>query len=495
MQPVIEWRNGRLYIKEMPIVEAKTASTTLGADIASGSSTLTVKSIRGFAVNQILLIGELGSEDSEIIKTHGSTAPTGTTVTLLSTTVRDHGAGTKVYVIAFDQVELSNASTTGGSKTTLTTSAGSGILSLEADVVELPYIETEYSSGYYFARFKNSIAGTFGAYTDPIPYGGWETDQVGYMILLALKRNRTDFNDDLTPAFCYAEINSCLSLTQGKLKRWPQYQTFNAVLGQLTRGINIVTLPADIYDQDTWRSLIEVRVGDGQGLAKLDAVQFERRLGDAINTQVRTQASAGGTSLAIDNSFDFADSGTVVLYLADGTRMEVTYTGVTRSATAGVLTGIAASGTGSITATVPVDTVIWQNAEEGTPDSATVRDGNLEVYPLPDAQSANKNVRGDYWKVATQVNSDGDTIDVHRFDMVQDYLTWKVRMLMKNEGVLDVNDGYYLGFRERLNDAVRTTPTGPKRRMMPKVNRIRWPRVSRGVRPPAGGGYTHDPSA
>lgn len=72
-------------------------------------------------------------------------------------------------------------------------------------------------------------------------------------------------------------------------------------------------------------------------------------------TQVRTQATAGATTLEIDNSYDFLDTGSVTVFL-DGDLHEITYTGVTRSATAGVLTGIPAAGTGSITETIAVDT-------------------------------------------------------------------------------------------------------------------------------------------
>ena len=58
--------------------------TVLTADMASGSATLTVKNITGFAINQILVIGNFGNEGAEVIKTHASTAPTGSTITLRS---------------------------------------------------------------------------------------------------------------------------------------------------------------------------------------------------------------------------------------------------------------------------------------------------------------------------------------------------------------------------------------------------------------------------
>ena len=109
MFPFINHKNRQIYTDLWPLVEAKLESTVLTADIASGSNTFRVKDIDGFATDQILLIGELGREGSEIIKTDASTAPSGTTITLSSNTVFAHSAQTRVYLLEFDQIEFSHA--------------------------------------------------------------------------------------------------------------------------------------------------------------------------------------------------------------------------------------------------------------------------------------------------------------------------------------------------------------------------------------------------
>ncbi|GAG36059.1 unnamed protein product, partial [marine sediment metagenome] len=58
--------------------------TYLTAAVAAAGTSLTVQSIKEFAINQILCIGELGEEETEIVKTHASTTPTGTTITLVT---------------------------------------------------------------------------------------------------------------------------------------------------------------------------------------------------------------------------------------------------------------------------------------------------------------------------------------------------------------------------------------------------------------------------
>ena len=105
----------------------------LAADIASGVSSLTLESTQRFYTNQIIVIGEIGTERTEIIKTHAVTTPSGQTLTLASATARAHQRGDPVYIINYDRYELSHATTATGSKTTLTitgvdSALGSGLI-------------------------------------------------------------------------------------------------------------------------------------------------------------------------------------------------------------------------------------------------------------------------------------------------------------------------------------------------------------------------------
>ena len=84
----------------------------LDADAAAGATSITVKSILGVAINNILLFRELGNESAEIVATHSATAPSGNTVTLVAAgLVEVHPAGTVVYVIPWNQVRFYSAAT------------------------------------------------------------------------------------------------------------------------------------------------------------------------------------------------------------------------------------------------------------------------------------------------------------------------------------------------------------------------------------------------
>lgn len=472
MPPFLISKNKKLRIKLFPIEQNADEASALSADVAAGSGSFTVLNINKFAINKILLIGELGGEQSEIIKTHASSAPTGSTVTLASNTVFAHKAGTIVYIIQFDQVELSHSTTVAGSKTTLTTTLGTGLIALEADDLEMVYNETEFSSGYYFARFKESIGATFGSYCDAIPYGGFTENTAGAVIEYALVHsNVKSFGSKITPQFSYDEITDMFRYVQGKQKRWNKFQNLNAIIGQTVRGVRTTAMPTDIYDPDSNRSLTGVRIGEDRALKYKDPDEFEDLLYGQEEAAVGTQALAGDTSLIVDNAYDFDDSGTLSIFVS-GVLYTITYTGITRAT--GTFTGIPASGAGSISVTLPVATKVYADFNEGEPWCYTVRNGNIEYFPMPSDLWDNKNVYADYWTIATAVNSDSDAIDVERADMAKYWLTWKMRCVDKNEGKLDYEDGDYKMFADRLKDSVVFKGNLMKHKMMPKVNGISY---------------------
>jgi hypothetical protein len=463
MSPAIQHRNRTVRVDQFRVVENALTQTYLTTNISASSGTLTVKDIAKFAIGKYVWINPF-SANSEIIAVHASTAPSGSTITLASSTTYAHTAGETIYYIEFNQLEISHADTIAGSKTVLETSA------MTARQKTQVYLDITKSVGFYFARYKDSIAGTFGSYSDPVPYNGWETDTVGYMIESSLRDLSLELSNKITLRDCYSWLNLGIKQIKGKIRRWAEHYVYDYVAGQAVRGTNTVTLPTNIYDSESNRSIEAVRIGTDRNLHILSPGQFDAQMNNVCHTQVTTQATSGGTTLEIDNSYDFADSGTVTVYVS-GTKYDITYTGVTRSATAGVLTGVPASGTGSISVTIPVDTNVWQNEIEGQPTYFTVRNGQGEFYPLVSSEYDNANVTMDYNTVASEVNSESDVIDYQRYDILESYLKWKLWCKANKNGELDRNSGFYLDYKESLNDAIRTMPVN-KTKTAPNINRM-----------------------
>lgn len=468
----------------MPVRTVKVPSATLGsnrqhthftADTASGVSNISVKNISGIAINTVLLLGDFGVEGSEIVKTHAVTAPSGSTVTLKATTTTSfaHSAYTKVTVLAYDQIEVSHAETLTGNKSVLAT------VDIQSDRSEHVYDDSTQTSGYYFYRYKNSLTSTYSDYSDGTPYGGDEENTVNYALSYALTRNDTQLDSKLTDTYILQEVNACLKYITGKRKKWSQLQNFDYKLGQTVAGSRAFTLPSDMYDRTNNKSVLQVRLNGSKRLTYVDKREFDELNRATFASTVRTEALAGDTSLAIVNSYDFPESGSIVVYV-NGTAYEITYTGVTRSTTSGALTGIPASGEGAVTVTIPVGTNVWSGEVAGEPLYYTVHSGQLLLHPIPDGTAHNFNVVLDYWTAPTTVNSLGDTLDLFRFDMVQDWLVWSIRAKINNRGEKKIDDPDYIMFQDKLRDAIRTERSGQKYKWIPKLNTIDLTNVSRG---------------
>lgn len=463
MEPQIQHRDRTVKVNLADIVSNRLARTYLTAEEASGQTALTVKDIGGFAVGKYAWINPFG-DNSEIIAMHASTAPTGSTLTLAAATAYEHAANEEIYYVEFNEIEISHADTLAGAKSVLATV---GIIAREREQV---YLDVSQTTGFYFARFKDSVAATFGGYSDGVAYDGWAARAAGHLIESALSQLSLTYSKQVTAYDCLHWINKGMREIKGKIRRWPEHNITNYVAGQTSRGINAFAMPADIYDTETDRSIEAVRIGDGDGLIYLDPNRFDIQQDDVKQTTVRTEASAADATLEVGNSYDFEDSGVVIVYIA-GVQYGITYTGVTRSATAGVLTGVPTSGDGSITVTIPVGTNVWQDETEGLPSFYTVRNEQIEIWPLPDAQRDDQNVLLDYNTAVTEVDSEGDVIDYQRYGMLEAYLTWRIWCKAENDGKLDKQSGFYQEYKEYLNDAIRTLPPR-KNKTSPNINRM-----------------------
>ncbi len=459
----------------------------LDADAAAAATSITVKSITGVAINNILLFRDIGNEHAEIIATHASTAPSGNTVTLVAAgLVEAHPAGTVVYVVPWNQIRFYSAAT----EIDANAAAGVGLTALAAaqniDPTEVDnvYVDTTVTSGFLYHRFSDSINTVNDVYSDPVPYGTFQIqfaeDEVGYILDFVRRKLGHEWDKRFSKQAAMDEINACLRYIQGKLKRFSRYLIADYVVGQTARGVFDYALPTDIYDNETNKSVLQVRIGTATTpLIPLDEKEFDAQMQETVRTQIRTEATAGATTLEIDNSYSFDDTGSVNVY-SSNTVDAITYTGVTRSATVGVLTGVPASGAGAIGATHVVDQNVWQNEEEGQPRYFNVRQNRIRIWPLPDSTWDNMNVVMDYYEEVTAVDSESDTIDTIRYDAVKHWLLAQGKAYWRGNGTLDVNDSDFVMFQDIVRAGVRTEISGQKHKMHPKINEINYRTRPRG---------------
>ncbi len=408
--------------------------TFLTADTASGSGTLTVKNITGFAINQILLIGDAGNQGSEIIKTHASTAPTGSTITLASNTVFPHSAGTSVTVINFDQIEYSTATTTTGSKSVLATS------NIVANALDTFYNDTAASAGYYFARFKNTITTLFSTYSDPSPVGGYTLLSARRIIDSALNEINKTTSSVLTDEYAFLMIDDCQTECLMEQKRWSFMQSFNTIIGTANTGAIHIALPTDCEDQNTNKSVYNFRMGKEFDIAWIDKERWDEILQSVAYNTLAQNIGLGDTSIILTSSADFFDNGTVQIGANE-------YAYSANDTTTNTLT-IDASTT---TNTAGEDAL--QNGSLSLPSYFTVFDDTLWFYPSISQYYNGRNFYLDYYKKQTQIIHDSDNIVLPDPTVVKYYLQWKFLLKLnngeENSGSSAARDNY-LQRREKM---------------------------------------------
>lgn len=415
----------------------------LNNNFASAQNSITVDSITSFAINQILLIGDLGAEDAEIILTHGSTAPSGNTVTLLTSTTKAHGRGTKVSIIKWNQYELSHATTSTGSKTTLNTTIGSGIISIDPEKSSTLYYDAEYSSGGYFTRKKNSISSVFSDFSDYISYTGYSYNQIGYIKNTAIAQLGEKKDELLNDDFLNQALFEGRRELDNAIPRWSFRTSFNTDIGDVVEGAYSVSVPTTLRDPDRPDHVLGLRIGgEGQNIGYVTKREFDRWYISTPHTTVATQPSVGATSIVLTSSRDFAESGSI--RIASNT---ITYTSNTQST--GTLTGIPASGTGSITIAHATTTDVWQNQSFGLPSEYTIFEDKIYFNVPFESTYVDRNIEMDFYRTIPEYDTDGDTLDESDPDMFISYLKWKIKYLRSSGKLNLTKDSDYLEWLNR----------------------------------------------
>lgn len=440
--------------------------THLNASASSAASTVGVYSISEITTDDILLIGEFGQEGSEIIKTSASVSPSGTTVTLASALAKSHPKDAPVYILPYDQVQFYHATTSDGAKTLLTT------VDVNEEATLTRYDDTAYTSGYYFTRFYNSISTSYSDYSDPIPYGNYAANTVSRIIESAMGELGKEYSKTLTYDMLVEEINSCLRYVRGKLKTWSNCQEFDYKLAQMDRGEYKFALPTTYYDKNSNRSMLQARWWNDTSLTYKDKTEFDEYFKDVSYSDVATECTAGATSLVLDSTDDFAETGTLTAYVAN-TAYTITYSANDQSTNTLTITALAV--------TLPVDTTVWDGESEGSPRYYSVWDGYLYVWPLCGSGNSGKNISLDFYTDIVEVDSDADEITLAKFDMVKHWLKWQIRNITEKNGSPDLQDGDWLVFNGILSDAIRRESSGQKRKMAPKKNGISYRGEGRAV--------------
>lgn len=409
--------------------------TYLASNLPIGVTTLPVDNAIDFTAGTILLmIGEIGAENAEIVVASAHTDNTFT----VGATKNLHNRGERVRQISFDQVLVAKSSTLGGAYSTLSTTT---FQVTQQNTVVLDV--TGLSTDYYKVQWKNSQTSDLSSFSDPVSVLAYPEFSVAEIIYPVLKAMGVSENDPkINATFCIGAVDDARKYTAGVLYKIRQawQEEFEYPLRVLA-GNNSVDLPDNIDERDTDRAVLAARFLLGNVLAPFNLRYIDKRSWNQVSFNMQgginqANVSIAGVTITLDSVGDFYDStnpGTAYVATTDYDQeiMQIEYTGVDR--VTNQLTGVT-----GVTRAIPAGTRIWSNPNIAQPIFYTVYQGKLVFNNvLPDSMQGN-NCYIDYYKKLEKVTDLYQELPEPYREIYKWYLRWAIKY--RKDNLLDSSD-------------------------------------------------------
>lgn len=458
-----------LYIDNTDLTRGK-RYTFLSEDVVVAGTTFRVQSIAGFesvstSSGQIVCIGEIGGERTELRRTTNSSSdgyPSNTykEIALRDALQFDHPQDTPVYIVDFNRVETQWAASVNGTKATLFAYPSY----IRPDQPEMSMIDSSATAGFYFTRFNETVNNTNSDWSDAIPYGGYDDN----MVASIKKRALDELGEEIDGKIITHEfLNQSLwearrEYHQAPGKR-PFRRKFNTVIGTALTGSYRIDLPTDIERGATSENLYGVRIGPNANMSYYDKKEWDFDYQNIPHSYLLDAYTVGVSSdLYLNNVRDFADEGAVTV---EGTSISYSARGIS-----GGTLRISAHGNWSASA----GSEVWQNASYGLPSKFTVfadPSGSAYIYfncPI-DTAYVDMNIYADYYRTLLGYDSDADSLDEPKYDFYVDYLMAKIRQRrLRGENDITQDPNYKL-YLFKKDEALKSEVLQTDIRMSPDV--------------------------
>ena len=225
-------------------------------------------------------------------------------------------------------------------------------------------------------------------------------------------------------------------------------------------GNNSVDLPDNIDFTDTDRSVLACRFLLGNVLAPYNLKYIDKRSWNQTSYNVmggttQINASIGDTTLSLDSTGDFWDTGNGVAYVAttdyDQLIMQIAYTGV--DLVTNQLTGVT-----GITRNIPAGTRVWSNPTIAQPIFYTVWSNKLYFNSLiPDSMQGN-NLYIDFYKKLDKITDLYQELPEPYREIYKWYLKYAIKY--RKDVTLSENDPDLVKFGDLLTALFNNLYTG-----------------------------------
>lgn len=452
-----------------PIVQDK-EFTFLSGDAVAGATSIGVASTIAFnslttSSGQIIMIGELGQEKTEIIRTSDNTAPGGTGITLTGVAARslrfDHPQDTKVYIIDWNRFEVQHATTVGGTKTTLMAYPQF----INPGRTEDLYKDTSKTSGFYFVRFNESIGDTNSDFSDAIPFSGFDYNTVHEVKKRALELVNEEIDDKIiTDEFLNRALFQLRREYHQSPGKRPFRRRYNADIGNVVTGSMRIDLPIWVEKPHTAENVYGVRIGAQANMQYYDKKEWDFDWRNIPRSKLDHAYTRGtSTSIWLANGRDFSGSPTI--------QVEGMNIGCTR------ITGEQNSFTITTHGSFPSASIgsdAYENVSFGLPDRFTVfaepGGGSAYVYfnrPI-DTAYVNQNIYLDAYTTIFTVDSEADVLDEPNPDIYVPGLAAMIKK-RKNPDLVLFQDSDFLEWQRRKAEALGNEYLGVEIRLIPDL--------------------------
>lgn len=441
---------------------ARNLRAELVAEFSAGGTSLSVNDNHGFANDDFLLLGEPGDAQSEEVDINeanesgtGRIAQDGT-ITITNTTNFAHEIHTPVRKITERGIRIYGATSDGGAGTLLTSidaiTAATPPQLADALMIQWNRPYTEYlipagdndAEGYthFYVVFTDGT--TNSSASGYVPLGGFvptsTTSRVINLIDAALVEvNATVDGEVLTYPMLLSWVNDWQDAVKryvtpdGIKKDWTfemDTDDTSITLDENENEYALSGLTPDLKYTNSHEGILNVRIGSTKPLQYTDLDQMDKDFNGVIRGTLASPTVVGATTITLSSSIEFAESGSILV--GPDT---LTYTANAEST--GVLSGIPASGAGSITAVTASGRAAWQGISAGLPTKYTIRNNRI-VFNLPiDTDLEDYPVKMKYIADLARFTSVSDSVSVIPFDHAKYYIAARIEERKGNTASAD----------------------------------------------------------
>jgi hypothetical protein len=447
----------RIFVSHADLAKGAIRSF-LSADAVVGAGTITLQDTRNFRNSQIILVGELGNDRSEIQVTDGTVAITDTLVTMQGTLAFAQSQDTPVYHIRWDLVQFTWGTTTVSADSAV---QGTRVIDVTSPNKETYMDENTQTEGFYFTRFQDTVNVVNSSYSDPIPFGDYADNTVFKIKQRALDATNTEVDGKL---ITHQWLNETLWAARREVHsapgKRPWRQVFESDLGNTALGQYRFEVPTNLEKPTTAENILGLRIGINDNLDYYPKREWDQDYEGSAHTTLSVGYTSGTGAITLADVRDFKNSGAI--NIEDDT---ADYTSKSNSSGTIILSTAFDVAHGTLTD-------VWQDISLGLPYKYTVFNmggTNYVFFNQPIGTTyANLNIWGDYYRTLVVFDSDADVLDEPN-PFIEAYVHYlKAHIIVKKDRTIELlKDSDYLEWNRKKQIGFDAEYTGQEVRLVP----------------------------